>query len=98
MGRADLSVVEAVAQSAADLADAVRAVADHRAMDLPLDGRGCCAGPVRIRKHVEVRQRRLFEIARELFEVLVGFAGKADDHIGTNRSVWNLRANAIDER
>ena len=98
MRRPDLSVVEVLAQAAADLADAVGALADHGAMDLPLHQRGRGAGPVRIRKHVEVRQRRPFEIPRKLSEVLIGFSGKADDDVGTDRDVWNLRANAIDER
>src|SRR5207248_1591466 len=48
MRRPDLSVVEVLAQAAADLADAVGALADHGAMDLPLHQRGRGAGPVRI--------------------------------------------------
>ena len=45
------------------------------------------AGPIGIRKDMEVRQRRRLEIRGQLLEVVVGLAGEADDDVGADRGV-----------
>ena len=62
-----------------------------------IDVRGS-PGPIGVREHVEVRQRRALEIRRELLEVVVGLAGKADDDVRADRGVRHPRADVVHER
>ena len=75
-----------------------RASLDDGAVDLPGQDRRHGARAIRVRKHVEVRQRRLLEICGEHLEVLVGLAGKADDDVRSDRRVGQALANGVDQR
>ena len=47
---------------------------------------------------MQVRQRRPFEVGRELLEIVVGLAGKAGDDVRADRGVRQARADVVDER
>src|SRR5258707_3024211 len=98
MRHADLRVAEALRELRADFPHASSTLANDTAWNLVSHRRRWRSGTIRIRKNVDVRQRRALEIRDELFEVLVRLAGESDDDVAADRRVLDARADIIDER
>jgi len=90
--------MEALSKAPSNLADAAPAITDERTGNLAAERRRRRSRPVGVRKHVEVRQRRTFQITLESGDVLLCFARKADDDVRADRGIRNASANVVNER
>ena len=73
VGRPHLTVAKPHRQLLPDFTDAARPLANDHAGNLAGDRGGIGARTVRVRKDVDVAQRRGFEIGRQLVKVAIGF-------------------------
>ena len=72
---------EPIGQDPGDFTDTAPAFTNHESADLPRHRRRRCAWTIGIGEHVDVRQRRAFQVVHQAIEVVVGFPRKADDDV-----------------
>ena len=83
-----LPIAKPSVELCAERAQSRAALADHGARNFRRHRLGFGPWPVRVRKDVNVRQRRRRQVRQVCLEVVGGLARKPDDHVGANRRVW----------
>src|SRR5207244_12266715 len=87
---ADLLLEKAGPEHAADLVKHRAPLLDDPRIDLVREARRGNARAIRIREHVDVIEPAGLDEVAGLFELFVGLAGKADDHVRAQAGVRDL--------